>query len=210
MSWPEIVGVLRDAIVSLAAVTGSVVAVKGLGTWRRQLKGQSEYELSRRILVALFKYRDAISGVRHPMMWAHEIPTPPAEQAEKMSREQISFYGTSKAYQARWDKLQSERSSLYADLLEAEAIWGADLKGLFKNVFDLQHELWLRIRNHLELVDPDADPETKDALRKIETKHRDIMYDDLSEEGDEFRKDLVSAIEKIELYLKPKLHHEQV
>ncbi len=78
-------------MLSGAAITGAVVAVKGLGTWQRQLKGQSEYELSRRILVALFKYRDAITGVRHPAMWAYEMSSPPEEEATKMSREQLRF-----------------------------------------------------------------------------------------------------------------------
>tara|TARA_R110001606_G_scaffold395190_1_gene566920 strand:- start:23051 stop:23161 length:111 start_codon:yes stop_codon:yes gene_type:complete len=36
------------------------------------------------------------------------------------------------------------------------------------------------------------------------------MYDYLSEELDEFKKDLISAIEEIEKYLKPKLSHEKV
>lgn len=55
MTCAEIVTSLKDLVFTGAAITGAVVAVKGLGTWQRQLKGQSEYELSRRILVTLFK-----------------------------------------------------------------------------------------------------------------------------------------------------------
>ncbi len=62
MSCTEVISVVKDIVLSGAAITGAVVAVKGLGTWQRQLKGQSEYELSRRILVTVFKYRDAIDG----------------------------------------------------------------------------------------------------------------------------------------------------
>ncbi|WP_167631695.1 DUF1837 domain-containing protein [Mariprofundus ferrooxydans] len=210
MTCTEIVTLLKDFVLSGAAITGAVVAVKGLGTWQRQLKGQSEYELSRRILVSVFKYRDAINGVRHPAMWAYEMPSPPEEEATKMSREQIRFYGTSKAYQARWDKVQTERTSLYADLLEAEAIWGTELKELFKGVFDLEHELFTRIRHYIELINPDTSDAKKEAITKIDNKARDIMYDDLSEEPDEYKKDLISAIEQIEKYLKPKLSHEKV
>lgn len=36
------------------------------------------------------------------------------------------------------------------------------------------------------------------------------MYDNLSDEPDEYKKDLFSAIEQIEKYLKPKLSHEKV
>lgn len=210
MTCTEIVALLKDLVLSGAAITGAVVAVKGLGTWRRQLKGQSEYELSRRILVSVFKYRDAINGVRHPAMWAYEMPSPPEDEAAKMSPDQIRFYGTSKAYQARWDKVQAERTSLYADLLEAEAIWGAELKQLFKKVFDLEHELFTRIRHYIEIISPDTSEAKKVAITKIDNKARDIMYDDLSEEPDEYKKDLISAIEQIEKYLKPKLSHEKV
>lgn len=210
MTCTEIVALLKDLVLSGAAITGAVVAVKGLGTWQRQLKGQSEYELSRRILVSVFKYRDAINGVRHPAMRAYEMPLPPEDEAAKMSPEQIRLYGTSKAYQARWDKVQAERTSLYADLLEAEAIWGAELKQLFKKVFDLEHELFTRIRHYIELINPDTSEAKKEAITKINNKARDIMYDDLGEEPDEYKKDLISAIEQIEKYLKPKLSHEKV
>lgn len=210
MTCTEIFTLLKDWVVSGAAITGAVVAVKGLGTWQRQLKGQSEYELSRRILVSVFKYRDSINGVRHPAMWAYEMPYPSEDEVAKMSSDQIRFYGTSKAYQARWDKVQTERTSLYADLLEAEAIWGTELKQLFKKVFDLEHELFTRIRHHIELINPDTSDAKKEAVAKIYNKSRDIMYDDLGEEPDEYKKDLISAIEQIEKYLKPKLSHEKI
>jgi len=100
LDLPEFLTVMKDIIFIGVGITGAVVAVKGLGTWQRQLKGQSEYDLSRRLLVALFKFRDAINGVRNPMMLGHEIPIPSEDEAKKMSHDQISFFGTSKAYQS--------------------------------------------------------------------------------------------------------------
>jgi hypothetical protein len=196
---------IKDIILIVAAITGSVVALKGLGTWQRQLRGQSEYELSRRILVTLFKYRNAINGVRHPAMWA---PYPPEDEAKNMNREQIRFYGTSKGYQYRWDKVQLEKTSLYADLMEAEAIWGIQLKTLFEEIFNLEHELFTSVRHHIELINPETPVPSRDAIINIEKKRRYIMYDNLSEEPDEFKLELISAIEKIENYLKPKLSHK--
>jgi len=210
MTSMAILSVIKDIILVGVAITGAIVAVKGLGTWQRQLKGQSEYELSRRILVSLFKYRDGISGVRYPVMWAYEMPSPPVEDAKSMSSQQISFYGTSKAYQVRWDKVQEQRTALYTDLLEAEAIWGNELNGLFKTIFELQHELFTRIQHHLELINPDTDEAMKEAVRKIDKENRDIMYDCLKEEPDEYKSDLLDAIASIENYLKPKLSHEKV
>ncbi|MCW9058473.1 MAG: hypothetical protein OQL11_06355 [Gammaproteobacteria bacterium] len=207
LTCAEIIALSKDLIISAAAVVGAIVAVKGLSTWQRQLKGKSEYDLSRRLLVSLFKYRDTIDGVRHPIMWAYEMPLPSKEEADKMSKDLIRFYGTSKAYQERWDKVQKERTSIYADLLESEALWGNDLKNLFKVLFDLQHELLINVRHYLELIDPDVSQAKKEAVERIQQKKRDIMYDDLSDEEDEYKKEFKKGIDDIEKYLKPKLTH---
>lgn len=206
----EFITIIKDIVLISVAITGAIVAVKGLGTWKKQLTGKSEYELSRRILVSLFKYRDAIDGVRHPAMWVYEMPSPTVEEAKSMNDEQISFYGSSKAYQARWDKVQEQRTSLYTDLLEAEVIWGPELKDMFKVVYDLQHELFTCIRHHLELINPDTPESKKEAVLKLVHKNRDIMYDDLSDEPDEYKSDLLNEISHIENYLKSHLKHGKI
>lgn len=156
MTIIEIIKVTKDVVLILGAILGAIFAFWGLGTWRRQLKGQSEYELSRRILVTLFRYRDAVDSARHPVMWAYELPIPPENELKSMSQEQVRFYGRSKAYQNRWEKVQNQRNALYADLLEAEAVWGSDLNELFNKVFKLEHELFMAIRNHLDLMNPEV------------------------------------------------------
>jgi len=209
LTCTEVTTLLKDIILSSAAITGAIVAVKGLGTWQRQLKGKSEYELSRRILVTLFKYRDAINGVRNPRVWADEMPIPSQDKAKTMSDEEIHFYGKSKAYEARWDNVRREKTALYADLLEAEAIWGDGLRDLFKNVFDLEHELLTRIRHYIELINPDTKEESKKAIREFDAKKRDIIFDSLGEDPDDFKSDLISAINDVKKYLKPKLRQER-
>ena len=207
MTYPEIAAFIKDLILSGAAITGAVVAIKGLGTWKQQLRGQSEYDLSRRILVTLFKYRDAINGVRHPAMFAYEMPSPPEDESKGKSSEQIHFHGLSKAYQARWNKVQTERTSLYADLLKGEAIWGNELNGIFKSLFNLEHELYTCVRHYLELINPDTEDATKKAITKIRNNRRDILYADFSNDGDEYKKEFQLRVEEIEKYLKPKLHY---
>lgn len=209
MTSCEIFEITKDLVLIVAAAIGSYVALKGLNTWQRQLTGQTEYDLARRILVTLFKYRDAIDQTRHPAMWGDEMPSPPEEEAKKMSFDEINFYGSSKAYQKRWDKVQTEKSSLYADLLESEAIWGIDLKNLFQPIFDLEHELLVKIRHHIELANPKTPDAHKEAILKLDKKKRDIMYSTLGEETDDFKLELLAAIEAIEKYLKPHLRREK-
>ncbi len=206
----DFVTIVKDVALVGAAITGAIVAVKGLSTWKKQLRGQSEYELSKSILVTLLRYRDAIDGVRNPGMWAAEMPYPPAEQAEKMNAQEIQFYGRFEAYKARWERVQEQRTELYPNLLEAEAIWGKELKDLFGRIFSLEHELLIQVRHCLDLENPKTPEARREAIIKFDEKRREVLYDDLGEEPDEFKSDVQSAIVEIEAYLKPKLQHEIV
>ncbi len=204
MAWAEVVVIIKDIIVIGVAITGSVVAVKGLSTWRQQLHGNSDYELSRRLLVSLFKYRAAIDAVRYPAMWVYEMAVPPDDEAATMTESQKRFYGSSKAYQARWEGVQTARTNLTADLFEAEALWGTELEIAFNEIFDLEHELFVSIRHYLELQNPDTDESMKEAIKRIDRDKRDVMYD-LEGIDDEYKHDFKVCVIKIEKVLKPKL-----
>ena len=201
--------IFKEIVITGAATTGAYVAWKGLGEWKRKLTGHFEYDLSKQILVSLYKFREAINGVRNPVIWANEFPYPPKEKAVTMNRTEIDYYATSGVYQARWDKVQEAKALINADLLEAEAIWYFDLKELFKHIYKLEHELYTRIRHYVELCDPNKSEASKEAIRNIDAKNRDVMYGALSDgEEDEFNDDLVAAIGEIEDFLKPKLRHQ--
>jgi hypothetical protein len=133
------------------------------------------------------------------------MPRPPENELECMKDDQIHFYGISNAYQARWDRVKAERTTLYADLLEAEAIWGNGLKNLFQPLFTLENELFRSISNYLRLINPSTSESTRDAVHRITQKNRDIMYDDLSENGDEYKSEFRFGVERAEKYLKSKL-----
>ncbi len=204
----EYISVFKDIFLAGAAITGAIVAVKGLGTWQRQLHGQADYDLSRRLLVTVFKYRDAIDRVRDPAMFNDEQPLPPEDQVARMNDEQIRHYGISHAYQVRWDKVKTDRSNLYADLLESEALWDLTCKELFQVLFDLEHELFTDIRQYLELINPQTRQDMKNALAEIRRDRREVMYDHSGEDPDDFKQEVQAAINAIEAYLKPKLKHD--
>ena len=67
------VSLIKDIVTGLAAVVAAVIAIMGLRTWKKQLKGKTEYELSQRFLRATYKVRDAFSWVRNPIQSPSEI-----------------------------------------------------------------------------------------------------------------------------------------
>lgn len=197
--------IIKDVVLSFAAITGAYIAIKGLGAWRAQLKGKSEYDLSRRILIALFTYRDAIDGVRHPMMFSAEMPYPDEAKAKAMSDKEIRHHGKAKAYHLRLGKVKNARMSLYADLLEAEAIWDGELNALFGKLYELEQELVSRVRTHLVVGDPHGDTKHQKKAALHDEQTRDVLFGHLHDEDDEYRTDFSVGVEAIEAYLKPKL-----
>jgi hypothetical protein len=207
----DMFSVLKDWAVPLTTIiagsVGSYVALAGLSTWKRQLKGQTDHDLARRLLVILYRYREAIRGVRHPAMFIHEHPEPPEIQRARMNQDQIRHYGERQAYQNRWNKVQDHRLELDADLLEAEALWGGELRNeIFPGLFSLEWELFTAVRHNLEMRDPDGSQDVKEAIRKISNRREEmeVLYDSLNKE-DDFSQKIAAAIAKIENYLKPKL-----
>jgi hypothetical protein len=205
MPIEHVIALTKDIALTIVGVVGAYVALRGLNTWNRQLKGSAEYDLARRILKVAYRLRDSIKIVRHPVMWPDEMPSPPEEDAKSMTPEQLRHYGLSRAYQARWQKFNDVATDLQAELLEAEVLWGDELRKRFEAVFKLQHELWISVRSFLTLLDPQARPEMKAAVEKRQSHARDIMYDSLEDGGDEFMNDIVKAIAPIEEYVKPHL-----
>jgi hypothetical protein len=201
----EYTTVAKDVVLTIAGGIGAYVAVKGLNTWNRQLKGGVEYELTRRLLKQTYRFREAIKGVRNPVMWAGEMYSPAPEEAKNMTLEQKRFYGMSTAYQKRWDKVTEVQTDLQMELLEAEALWGREVHEKIDQLFTLQHELWVAVHFYVTACNPDAPEGTRDAMNKVMQKNRDILYEISGETVDEFANDIAKAIGSIETFLKPYL-----
>jgi hypothetical protein len=65
MSMLEAMAALRELVLIAASSIAAVVALLGLRTWKKQLKGRTDYELARRLLKSAYAVRDALQIVRH-------------------------------------------------------------------------------------------------------------------------------------------------
>lgn len=205
MCIAEVITVVKDLALSIGAAIGIYVALRGLNTWNRQLKGSVEYDLTRRLLRCSYKLREAMKGVRNPIMFGNEIPIPPEEEGKRMSFEERRYYGTSQAYQRRWDKVSEVRSELQTELLEGEVIWGKVIHEKFAPLFELQRELFSDVHAYLIVCNPSEHEESRRAMSEIRKKRREVLYSEMGEEPDPFSKDVDTAIMNIETYLKPHL-----
>lgn len=185
MAWAEFISFLKDVVVVAAPATGAWVAVKGLSTWRRQLKGQSDYNLAKDVLINLYKYRDALFFVRHPLMTGSELKLPEGIEEKELKYAEVNYLRTETAYQNRWDKVVEVRSKLQTNIVEIEALWEADLAQQLKNIFVHEKDLMFNISCYLRVINPSIHAENKEFDR--EHVDRNMIYDTLKDESDTFR-----------------------
>jgi hypothetical protein len=74
MTGGEVVTMIKDLCLAGAGVTTAIVAVKGLQSWRRQLRGKSEYDVARDLIKATYRLREVVKVYRSPVLWAEEFP----------------------------------------------------------------------------------------------------------------------------------------
>jgi hypothetical protein len=194
--------IIKDIIISIAATVGAVVAVMGLKTWRKELRGKTEYDLARNLLRTTYKVRDAIQIVRNPFMSAGEY-TPKQEQQDIKTSDDKSDGGLAYAYQKRWEYVSKGLVELDVYTLEAEAIWGSPIlekvKALRHCVSVLHTHLnsYLRRRHERKYSERSAD--------KYDEKVESIIYSISDPEKDEYYDDVLDAVKGIESIVRPHL-----
>lgn len=194
---------IKEVVTTVATCIGVGIAWAGLTTWNRQLKGQTEYELSRRVLRCTYNLREALRNVRRPEILLDEQVLP--DDNASMSEKQIGHYVMETAYRNRWEKVQDARSELQTELLEAEVVWGNVLAKHFEPLFKLQQELISYINAYLVEFDPDASQEVKAVHYAMRRERRPVNFNLPGARVDPFWTDVESAISDIESQLKPYL-----
>ncbi|MDU0353947.1 hypothetical protein RS130_08405 [Paraglaciecola aquimarina] len=60
--------ITKDVFSIIGTISAVVIGIIGLTTWRRQLKGTSEYEVAKKAILHTYEVEQTIQGVRHPML----------------------------------------------------------------------------------------------------------------------------------------------
>ncbi|MFN3210481.1 MAG: hypothetical protein ACE369_16040 [Roseovarius sp.] len=194
--------VLANTLIAGSAVAGVIIAWNGLHTWKKQLFWQEDTDLAKRALMAVYRYKDSIYSVRHPAMFNVEMQLEVDEQ--EISGKDERSKGVVKAYANRWAKHTQQRNELDAVILECDAIWGDEFRKLVSPLKALEHELFVYVQLHLDAYHR-TDTELAKDYAEILKKRRDILYDLMDDEKDEFRKDFLNSLSPIEDFLRKKL-----
>ena len=121
----EILTATKDIILIFAAIITANVAVKGLQSWARELKGKADFEVARNLIRSTYRLRDELSYCRSPWIPISEFPEgyDITKRTAKGQAEAYSFL-----YTNRWKPVASAFQEFETQSLEAEALWGPEFK----------------------------------------------------------------------------------
>lgn len=208
MGIPDIVSLIKDISSIISGIILTVIAIMGLQTWKRQLKGNTEYELARRFLGAVYKIRDAISYTRNPFVLGGEIASALQEANIEIDKSDSEYQVKSQnaLYQKRWKKMQEALSEFNLVIFEIEVLWGKEIRETIKPLGNCIADLHFEIQRMLRKLDQDIPEDLTDTEDR---RRNDIIYsfDNLvSDDTDNhFSKKIINAISNIEKYVKPRI-----
>jgi len=198
----EYITAIKDTCLSVAAIITVLVAISGLKSWKKELRGKADFEVARGLIRATYKLRDEITYSRSPFTSVNEFPEdydPLNKSAEKKAEAWAYIFMN------RWKPITDAIQEFEAQTLEAEALWGKDIKDI---AFELRRcSQTLRIAMEAMVSNMASDNEDfksdKDFCQKIKSE---VWQGWGGSKGkDELGDEIKIAVENIEKELRPHL-----
>lgn len=200
MSTGDLIAAIKDIFLFGAAVTTAYVAYRGLEKWKEELSGSASFDVARQFMRSVYMVRDEIRSCRSPFVSASEFPEGyQGAIGNPTTREQGDAW--LHVYKNRWQPVMDAIQEFDSATLEAEALWGANVKEAAQEL----RQLVIRLRASI------------DAFIRNEYSGRQDFHDrefgvriradlnDTEMETDTFSPAIQAAIERIEDLMRPHL-----
>lgn len=177
---------LPDLLTAMAAIGGLIVAIIGLSTWKKQLRGTDQYELAKRLMLEVYQLRDALRSVRNPFLSVAEGDKDDTEDTWEIT-----------AYGKRWELVREVMTRFQVTSLEAEVVWDDATKEASNEMHKLIRELNITLSAFVR------QKKNKSYADDFYKNHEDTLYD--KGDDDKYNTALNKAIKHYENILKPHL-----
>jgi hypothetical protein len=188
-----LIAAVKDIAVAAAAVVTAVVAVQGINKWRGEMAGTNEYDVARNLIRAAYRLRDEIRFARAPMIWGHEFK----------GTEGVEGYRN--VYSARFAPVAKAVEEFDTCTLEAEALWGSEIRAVTNPLRFCVGELQTAIEAFISDKvtggeDFKSDPKFGKEIRG--------KVSDIGEKENPLSQQIKDAVKGIEDLARPKLRHK--
>lgn len=199
MELSEYISIIKDVVIAFVGLATAYVAITGLNKWQKELRGKIYFDTARDLIRTVYKFRDNMSYTRNGFILPSEFPKDydPLSFDNKKKAEGLSY-----VYTNRMKPLVEVAQELDLYTLEAEALWGKDIKNRSKKLrstfFSLQRSIQTDIDDIYSGREHSGnDPEFKKEIRKN-------IYES-SKQDDPLSKEINKAINDIEEIIRPYL-----
>lgn len=120
ITWLEGLSIAKDWLTLIIAGFGMCVAWKGLRTWQRQLKGTSQFDVAKRLMLKVYQIRQDIEFCRAPFrtiqIFTHDGDGKPIPKSEQQ------YYSSNKEMWSRFNVIVKTLNEIEFLLFESEII----------------------------------------------------------------------------------------
>ena len=124
------ISIAKDWLTLIIAGCGVWVAWQGLRTWRRQLKGTSQFDVAKRLMLKVYQIRRDIEYCRSPIrniaLITHDAEGNPIPKNQQM------YASTKKDMWERFDKIVKTFNEIELLLFEAEIVLDKKVREFFR------------------------------------------------------------------------------
>jgi hypothetical protein len=185
----ELITAIASCVVAAVTGIGVYIAARGLRSWRAQLEGSAHFDLARRLLLEVYRLRDAVEAVRSPIMYKAE-----ASDADSKLPWEVA------AYERRWQLVLDARAPLQVCVYEARILWGDEAQELWDKLMEPTQELYRTLGTFAGLKqDPNGG--------ELSQEQRKVLYGGTGD--DAFRIGLQKAVDEVEAYVRPHLPRKE-
>lgn len=198
------VAAVVGSLASIGAVAAAIVfGCLGLKTWRQQLRGTANHEMSRKLLVAIYSYEAALNAARDIGLSLNELCEEDVCQITSLAEDSKRFAFTYSIYRSRLKAIETSLIPVRAYLLEARALWGRELEDLVSELIKMKDEWWTVARRYSSAMNPAEDSETRELYAKAWIEHKGVLYE--GDEDNEFGERFIRHLSGVEAYLRTKM-----
>ena len=200
MCVTEIFSIIKDIALAGAACVTAYVAFTGLEKWQKELSGKANFDVARELAKSIYALRDEISYCRSPFTASHEFPEDYRGEFGTHTAEQEG-QAWAHVYAKRWEPVGKAIQAFDTATLEAEALWGKDIKEkalvLRKCVRSLQVDIESFINNKYSGGENFRD---RNFAKEVEYGIWDVKADE-----NKLTQEINAAIEDLESVIRPHL-----
>ena len=200
--WLGWLSIIKDWLTLAVAFVGVCVACKGLKTWQRQLKGSSQFDVAKRLMLKVYQIRQDIEFCRAPFrtiqIFTHDGDGKPIPKSEQQ------YYSSNKEMWSRFNVIVKTLNEIEFLLFESEIIIDKKIRSIFMPIEEVYRELRLSIEEYIEDCNPRYDNQRES--EESRNRYRELRRIIYSRKNDEIEAKVNSAINELEIFIKPYIH----